>query len=55
MTRTLNLPFLLPPLSGLFFMGLASVAASVTTGVLSALGSALKASRVDIYDNVRDE
>ena len=45
MTGTLNLPFLLPPLSGLLLMGAASVSASVLTGVLAALGSALRASR----------
>ena len=54
MTGTLNLPFLLPPLSGLLLMGAASVAASVLTGVLAALGSALRASRIDICDNMRD-
>lgn len=54
MTGTLNLPFLLPPLSGLLLMGAASVAASVLTGILAALGSAFRASRIDICDNMRD-
>lgn len=49
----LKLPFLLPSWTALALLGVASVAVSVLTGVMSALFSARRASRADIYDALR--
>ena len=49
----LKLPFLLPSWTALVLLGVASVAVSVLTGVMSALFSARRASRADIYDALR--
>ncbi len=51
--QTLKLPFLLPSWTALFLLAGAAVAASTLTGVLSALFSALRASRADVYDTLR--
>ena len=49
----LKLPFLVPSWTALVLLGVASVAVSVLTGVMSALFSARGASRADIYDALR--
>ena len=53
-TETLSLPFLLPRPAVLLLMGAASIVASVLTGLLTAARSAVRASRADIYDTMRD-
>ena len=53
-TETLSLPFLLPRPTVLLLMGAASIVASVLTGLLTAARSAVRASRADIYDTMRD-
>ncbi|MCI7404327.1 MAG: ABC transporter permease, partial [Pyramidobacter sp.] len=52
-SEALKLPFLLPSWRALILLGVASVTVSVLTGVLSALFSARRASRADIYDTLR--
>lgn len=51
--QILKLPFLLPSWTVQLLLAVAAVAASVLTGVLSALFSALRAGRADIYHVMR--
>lgn len=53
-SKTLNLPFLLPGWLGLSLITLVSFLVGVLVGPLASLSSALKLAKVDVYQNMRD-